>query len=88
MEDRIIALEEKFSFLEHHVEELDSVVKEAFDAMNAIRKEIERLSGHIDEVEQHFAEPAPPAAVSWNDTRQAPSHGALGVIVWSEATNH
>ena len=24
MEDRIIALEEKFSFLEHHVEELDS----------------------------------------------------------------
>ena len=29
MEDRIVALEEKFSFLEQHVEELDSVVKES-----------------------------------------------------------
>ena len=64
MEDRIIAMEEKFSFLEHHVEELDSVVKEAFDAMNVIRKEIERLSGHIDEVEQHFADPPSPEVES------------------------
>lgn len=60
MEDRIIALEEKYSFLEHHVEELDSVVKESFDALSAIRKEIERLRGHIDEVEQNFADPPPP----------------------------
>ena len=57
MEDRIIALEEKFAFLEKHVEELDSVVKEAFDAMSVIRNEIERLRGHIDQVEQHFADP-------------------------------
>ena len=44
MEDRIIALEEKFSFLEHHVEELGSVVKEAFEASSVCRRESGRVS--------------------------------------------
>ena len=59
MEDRIIALEEKFAFLEKHVEDLDSVVKEAFDAMGVIRIEIKRLQGHLEKIQQQQLDEEP-----------------------------
>jgi uncharacterized coiled-coil protein SlyX len=43
MEDRIIRLEEQLAHLDRQVETLDEVVREAFDAIAALRKELDRL---------------------------------------------
>lgn len=59
MENRFIALEEKFVFLEQHLEELDVVVREAFESIEAMRREIAGLQGYIEKVEQQQLEEEP-----------------------------
>ena len=46
-----IRLEEKVAFLERHVEELDAVVRELYEKIAAVQKELTRLR---DDVGQRF----------------------------------
>jgi uncharacterized coiled-coil protein SlyX len=48
MEQRIVSLEEKVTFLERHVEELDGQVRELFDLLASIRGEIGRLRSQTE----------------------------------------
>lgn len=43
METRLESLEEKLSFLERHVDQLDEQVRELFDRLTAQRAALERL---------------------------------------------
>ena len=42
-DDRLIAVEEKLEHLERFVGELDGVVREAFDRIDAVRGELDKL---------------------------------------------
>ena len=46
-------LEEKIAFVERHVEELDSVVRELYDKITALQQELARLR---EETGQRFGE--------------------------------
>jgi uncharacterized coiled-coil protein SlyX len=56
MTDRITALEEKHAFLEHQVEQLDGVIRELYDVVEGLRREIRAARAHIDKVETRLVE--------------------------------
>ena len=51
MDDRITTLEEKFAFLEHQVEQLDGVIREAFTTIEGLGRELAGLRNAIQQVE-------------------------------------
>lgn len=51
MDDRITTLEEKFAFLEHQVEQLDGVIREAFTEVEGLRRELAQVRSAIRQVE-------------------------------------
>ncbi|MEM7230170.1 MAG: SlyX family protein [Planctomycetota bacterium] len=65
MSDRLQAIEEKLLALEHHVEQLDTVVRDAFVGMDKLQREIERLRSDVAEMQTNMEssgeeEPPPP----------------------------
>ena len=51
MDDRVTTLEEKFAFLEHQVEQLDGVIRDAFDRLDGLAREIKQVRNAIRQVE-------------------------------------
>ena len=59
MSDRITDLEEKHAFLEHRVEQLDGVIREVADAVEALRHELRATRAHLEHVETRVVESLP-----------------------------
>ncbi len=51
MDDRITTLEEKFAFLEHQVEQLDGVIRDAFTKVEGLSRELAQVRNAIQQVE-------------------------------------
>lgn len=49
MEQRLIALEERFLFLERHVGELDGVVRGLAEDLDALKRELRRASATAEQ---------------------------------------
>ncbi len=49
MDDRLTNLEEQFAFLERHVAQLDEVVREVYDRVDGLTREISQMREEIQE---------------------------------------
>lgn len=56
MEHSLIAIEEKFGFLERQVEQLDDVVKELYGVVDALKLDLRAVQGHLEKVETRLIE--------------------------------
>ncbi|MCZ6835143.1 MAG: SlyX family protein [Planctomycetota bacterium] len=56
MEDRLIALEEKFGFLERQVEQLDDVIKELYGVVETLQRDLRAVKGYVEKVETRITE--------------------------------
>ena len=56
MDDRITSLEEKFAFLEHQVEQLDGVIRDAFERLDGLARELQQTRASIQHVETRLDE--------------------------------
>ncbi len=56
MDDRITSLEEKFAFLEHQVEQLDGVIRDAFERLDGLARELKQTRASIQHVETRLDE--------------------------------
>ena len=57
MESRLIQIEEKIAHLEHHLSQLDGVVREAHERMDQFRRQIDGLQAKIQTIGYSASEP-------------------------------
>jgi uncharacterized coiled-coil protein SlyX len=57
VDGRLIQLEEKITHLEHHLAQLDEVVRESHDRLDRYRRQVEQLQAKVESLE---SSPAPP----------------------------
>lgn len=69
MDARFTRLEEKLTFVEHQLGELDGVVRDLGDTLDRLGRRLDHLAGRVDAHDQALSDPAEPDPSSGSETK-------------------